>query len=466
MGRAGQLIVNVKKVQRYCKRNGLTAAVAAVAERITERKKEKYSYLPPDGIELQRQREEVKKQKNPLFISVVVPAYQTKPEFMRTLLDCMQDQTWSRWELIIAEAGDSGRIKPEVESRKDTRIRYINLGENRGIAENTNRAVSYARGDYIGLLDHDDILTPDALYEMANRLEESLKQGIKPAFLYSDEDKCEESGMQYYAPHRKMDFNLDLLLSNNYICHFLIMETELMKRLGLRSDYDGAQDYDLILRAVDAIWNASGKDATLDKLCIHVSRVLYHWRCHQNSTAANPESKYYAYESGRRALEDFVVTRGWKAAVIHTCYLGFYYVDFGNGLLKNRPDVGAVAGPLPMRGGRLQSGIYDRKIIEKEGVFLEKVSMRYDGLWKGFGGPLHRAALTQDVEAADIRTMQVQTELEAEFQEALFSLRAGEDPVQVSLNFCDMIRNRGFRVLWDPCRKDMYCENYGCDPQL
>ena len=142
---------------------------------------------------------------------------------------------------------------------------------------------------YIGLLDHDDILTRDALYEMACALEKQEQNGIHPVFLYSDEDKCDGEAQNTYEPHRKTDFNLDLLLSNNYICHFLVMDAAVMKRLRLRTGFDGAQDYDLVLRAAGQVLEGTPEEAY-----VHIPKILYHWRCHRNSTASNPASKTYA----------------------------------------------------------------------------------------------------------------------------------------------------------------------------
>ena len=451
MEKKGWLSAGIGKAYRYCKRNGAAATVTALAERLICEEKEKgYTCPVPDQEILDGQRAEAAARQNPTFLSVAVPACGTKPEFLEALLTGMQEQTWPHWELIIADAG-GGNTEQIVRERQDPRIRYLRLAENRGIAENTNAAIRLAQGEYIGLLDHDDFLTPDALYEMEAALRKSRERGIEPLFLYSDEDKCDESGTRFYEPHRKPDFNPDLLLSNNYICHFLMMEAGLMKRLLLRSGYDGAQDYDLVLRASGGTFSGNNDPARHhfrpEEACVHVPKVLYHWRCHQASTAVNPESKSYAYEAGKRALEDFAAAQGWKARAEESRHLGFYRLDFGPGLPEGRKDLGAVAGPLPPRRGRLRSGIYDRTHGDGE------IRMRYEGLWKGFSGPFHRASLTQDVEAADVRTMQVRPELEEELREALLKIRSGEDPVRVSLEFGERIRNRGLRILWDPCRK-------------
>lgn len=144
------------------------------------------------------------------------------------------------------------------------------------------------------------ILTPDALYEMADAVTKAYDRGVKVTFAYSDEDKCDGEETRYYDPNHKENFNYDLILSNNYICHFLVMDAELMKRLQFRPECDGAQDYDLVLRAVAEVLAADGQAG--EKSILHIPKVLYHWRCHEASTAANPHSKKYAYEAGLRAL--------------------------------------------------------------------------------------------------------------------------------------------------------------------
>ena len=271
----------------YFRRNGISAAAWAVAERLWQEMQQKgYRYEPPGQDVLLRQRSEAESWENPPLLSVVVPAYETPPDFLRALLGSMREQTWPHWELVVADAGNTDTVRRIVEEQKDIRIRYLKLSENLGIAENTNEALKAVRGTYTGLLDHDDLLAPDALYEMACAMKKSEERGITPVLLYSDEDKCDGGGQNFYEPHRKPDFNLDLLLSNNYICHFLMMRTDVFRSLKERSCYEGAQDYDLVLRAAAGVLSGEQEAAY-----VHVPKVLYHWRCHETSTASNPESK-------------------------------------------------------------------------------------------------------------------------------------------------------------------------------
>lgn len=433
-------VSNLKKTWYYLQKNGVKAAWSAAIERIEQSRKKPYIYETVPEQELERQRKHVVSN---LCISLVVPAYETKPEHLTALLDSLAAQTYQNWELVIADASQSSCVKEALDAWQKARavngsrtgsIRYLKLSENKGISENTNAGIEAAAGDYIGLLDHDDLLTPDALYEMVSAIEEGRAVGMRTGVLYSDEDKCDGSGSLFYEPHRKMDFNLDLLLSNNYICHFLVMESGLMKALKLRTEYDGAQDFDLVLRAASAgerFW--------------HVPKVLYHWRCHNDSTAANPRSKAYAYEAGKRAVEDFCRSKGWKASVSHLKHLGFYRADYEGNLFESRKDIGAVAGPLPA-GKNLNSGIY-----EKDG------HMRYEGLRRGFSGPMHRAALTQDVNCADLRTLKVREEFRPLYEQALKRVKESKnesDLIRESQVLCEQIRNAGYLILWDPQRQE------------
>ena len=182
-------------------------------------------WSPSPGTETELDAQRRRSWPEPVLFSIAVPAYETDPVYLKELLDSLQEQTYPCWELILADAGTGDSVRKAAEARADERIRYIRLASNDGIAGNTNAAIELAQGAYIGLLDHDDILTRDALYEMACALEKQEQNGIHPVFLYSDEDKCDGEAQNTYEPHRKTDFNLDLLLSNNYICHFLVMGT-------------------------------------------------------------------------------------------------------------------------------------------------------------------------------------------------------------------------------------------------
>lgn len=423
---------NLKKTYYYFKRNGIKNALIAAAERLSCNDSEDYSYEPPAEELLCYQRE--RQWKHPVLISILVPAYETKEEYLRVLVDSLLAQTYPNWELILADAGKSNKVADVIKTYSDSRIHYYKLERNAGISENTNQALEKATGDYVGLLDHDDYLTPDALYEVAAALEES---GKDYGFLYTDEDKCDENGNVFYEPHKKLKFNLDLFLTNNYICHFLVMKRALMQKLRFRADYDGAQDYDLCLRAVQELWEKNPK--VEEEIC-HIPKVLYHWRCHRDSTAANPQSKQYAYEAGRRALESFVKTKGWKAEVTHRRHVGFYRVTYEGGVFAQRPDVAVCGGKGLNSQNKIWGSIYD-----EEGQPL------YQGIPAAFGGYLHRAVLSQDASELELEFAKINPNLIEKvetFRQEITSNTVEEKEIQRKL--CKKLREQGYRLYWDP----------------
>ena len=210
---------------------------------------------------------------------------------------------------------------------QDDKIRFVRLQENYGISGNMNAAMDIATGDFIALYDHDDTLTLDALYENVRVLNEN--SNIE--FIYSDEDKMDSEGERFFEPHFKPDFNYDLLCSTNYICHFLVVKKSLIDQVGkLRKEFDGAQDFDFVLRLSDACG---------PEKIHHIPKVLYHWRFHQNSTAANPESKMYAFEAGKKAVQAFYDAKGIHATVEHGASLGIYRTKY---ILDSHPKVSII----------------------------------------------------------------------------------------------------------------------------
>ena len=354
---------------------------------------------------------------------------------------------------FLKEQPTDGETEPVA---ADPRLHYVHLKENAGIAANTNQALPYAKGEYIGLLDHDDVLTPDALYEMADAIIKAYDRGVKVAFAYSDEDKCDGEETRYYEPNYKEEFNYDLILSNNYICHFLVMESKLLKSLQFRPKFDGAQDYDLVLRCVAEVLTEGGQ--TAEKRILHIPKVLYHWRCHEASTAANPNSKKYAYDAGMRALQDHADRRHIPATATETRHVGFYRLKYKE-VWEARPDVAAV-------GGRVLSGKKHGKIIG--GRMTADGTVFYEGLPKGFGGYLHRAELSQDAEALDLRCIRIRPECREVFEKIvgvpyteirrlpkeqpifnITTLPEGADIRTLSLQLSEALRQRG-RLLYLP----------------
>ena len=317
----------IQKGLRYLKHYGLKEFWVRLHERFEP---EEVPYGPwydayvPSVEELEKQKK--RKWKYNPKISVVVPAYQTPEVFLRQMMDSLLEQTYDNWELCIADASPENAsmeyVLKEYASR-DSRILWKKLEKNQGIAGNTNEAIAMASGEFVGLLDHDDLLAPNALYEIASALEHEPDIDV----LYTDEDKVRGEGLEHFQPHFKPDFNPDLLRSNNYICHFFVARRSLIEKVGgFSSAFDGAQDHDFIFRCTEQ----AGK-------IHHIPEIMYHWRTHQSSTADNPESKLYAFEAGKRAVEANLHRCGLKGQVSHTKDYGFYRVKYqvqGNPLVS------------------------------------------------------------------------------------------------------------------------------------
>jgi len=473
-------VANLKKTIYYLRRNGIRDTILAARERLTSAEHYSPEMLSEEQKEAFRQEVKAWMEKSgetaenlPVF-SILVPAYRTDPVFLRELIRSVREQVYPFWELLILDASDNRQVEEtvkevekEAESSQGGEVHYIRLEKNGGISENTNAGITKAKGDYIALLDHDDVLTPDALYEMARVIRQRKDTGSEPpAFVYSDEDKWDGRD-RYYELHRKEDFNLDLLLSNNYICHFLVMRRGLFEKLKLRKEFDGAQDYDLVLRAAGELIE-TGKKPERDIL--HVAKVLYHWRCHSGSTAENPESKRYAYEAGRRALQDFADARGWKMKAKALKHVGFYRLEVSDeiapeqrlaSLFEMRPDLGAIGGAI--YGKALKGDIGKKRLTG--GRMAQDGSVYYEGLKEGFSGYMHRAVLTQDAEAADLRCLAVSPAYRELFREitglayepeenSVFfdvkKLPEGADIKKLSLDFGRALRENGVGILWDP----------------
>ena len=282
-------------------------------------------YNEPNEKELKEQRK-VKFEIEPK-ISILVPMYDTNEIYFKKLVECLINQTYTNWELCLADG--SKEINEKI-VKKDKRIKYKFLNENRGIAGNTNAALELATGDYIALVDHDDLLPLFSLYEIV----QAINENKQVEFIYSDEDKI--IGENRTDPHFKPDFDIDTLRSNNYITHLSVFKKELMEKLeGFKSGYDGAQDYDIILRAVE----------NTNKI-VHIPKVLYHWRVHENSTAMISDAKPYAYEAGIRAIQDHLKRQNLKAKVSHgNDIAGVYQIEYE---LKETPKVSIL---IPNKDG-------------------------------------------------------------------------------------------------------------------
>ncbi|MBA5723734.1 glycosyltransferase family 2 protein [Candidatus Liberibacter sp.] len=232
--------------------------------------------------------------KKPL-ISVIMPVYKVKIDWLRMAIESVRNQIYPHWELCIAEdnSNDQSIISLLKEyTKKDSRIKVV-FRESRGqISVASNSAVELAKGEWFALLDHDDLLHPTALFHIALEINSNINAKI----IYSDEDKISENGKKRFSPYFKYDFNIDLFYAHNMISHLGVYKADLFKEIGgFREGFEGAQDYDLALRFLDKINPAQ---------IIHIPLVLYHWRSHDDSTSKSLDNKNYAVTAGKRALND------------------------------------------------------------------------------------------------------------------------------------------------------------------
>ena len=326
--RTGILCAKVSRLSqkgiRYLKKKGIRSFAIKTVDKLRNYNKRPPTYpewLPkhlPSKKDLAEQRK-VTFSYSPL-ISIIVPVYKTPETYLKRLIETIEEQTYSRWELCISDGSGCewpGKTYLAHAAAKDSRIKVITQSAPLRISSNTNAAIGIAQGEYLAFADHDDELTPNALYEVVKKLNDTGSENAsRLRLIYSDEDKMFMDGSEFFQPHFKPDYNRHLLCSMNYICHFLVVETSLAKEIGLfREDFDGAQDYDFILRCTESL-NSD--------LIGHVPKILYHWRAHEDSTAENPQSKMYAFDAGKRAIEAHYNRVGVKASVFHGEHLGLY----------------------------------------------------------------------------------------------------------------------------------------------
>ncbi len=236
-------------------------------------------------------------------ISILVPLWNNEREFQKEMLDSVMNQTYQNWELCLADGSDDahsymGEISKEYAARSNGRIVYKKLEKNEGISGNTNACLAMATGEFIGLLDQDDILHPSTLYEYVKAINEKDAD-----YIYCDETTFKSGNIDHMLTmHFKPDYAPDNLRANNYICHFSVFKRDLLQGTELfRSQFDGSQDHDMILRLTDAAKNV-----------VHVPKLLYYWRCHATSVASNIEAKPYAIEAARGAVAENLRSHGFK----------------------------------------------------------------------------------------------------------------------------------------------------------
>lgn len=317
IGRASHLL---KKGTRYMKYNGIGALVRKTYDKAFNPAMRPVVYADwikkhlPSEHALAKQRSE-KFPVSPL-ISIVVPLYRTPEKFLTELTQSVRAQSYPNWELVFSDgSGEGSTLTPLLEklAAQDSRIHFLKNERQLHIAENTNAAIEAAKGEYIAFADHDDLLAPNALYECVR----TINRFPDTELMYSDEDKL-GTGDKYMQPNLKPDFDPDLLDSVNYICHLLVVKKSLIGSAGkMDPAFDGAQDYDFILRCTEKT----------DRIR-HIPKILYHWRFFEGSTAANPESKTYAFDAGQRAVAAHYQRLGLPAEVEKGEYPGIYVTSW------------------------------------------------------------------------------------------------------------------------------------------
>ncbi|MEO8565391.1 MAG: glycosyltransferase, partial [Betaproteobacteria bacterium] len=271
---------------------------------------------PPPAV-LAQWRSDATRQVEPTTISIVMPTYNSPDRWLRGCLDSVLAQTWPHWELCIADDGSSlaaTRSTLDEYATRDPRIRVEYRVENGGIAAASNTALGLVTGKFVALIDHDDEIAPWALQLVA----EALARNPDAVLLYSDEDKIDEQGRRY-QPYFKPDWDPVLLTAQNYISHLSVYRVETLRSLGgFRLGYDGAQDWDLVLRVSETIDS---------KHIIHVPRVLYHWRAIEGSTARAIQNKGYADSAQQRAVASHMARIGAQATIVRAIDGAFLQAD-------------------------------------------------------------------------------------------------------------------------------------------
>ena len=314
----------------YLKKNGLRATVYRVLKGagpmpVDQRKLKKIAEDYYISAQRREQEENAQFPKDIKF-SVLVPLYNTPESFLKAMIESVQAQTYKNWELCLADGSDSehsfvGEICKKY-ADGDRRIKYEKLERNLGISENTNACIRMATGEYIALFDHDDLLHPSALYEVMRAI---CEHGTD--FIYTDENTFSEEPRDAYNPHFKPDFSPDTLRSYNYICHLSVFSRELLDSVGyFRSEYDGSQDYDLILRLSEKA-----------KKIFHIRKILYYWRAHKNSVAQDVGAKPYTVTAAKKALAAHLERCGLKGEVLDSSVPTTYHIKYeidGNPLIS------------------------------------------------------------------------------------------------------------------------------------
>lgn len=259
------------------------------------------------------------------LISILVPLYNTPEKFLKEMIDSVINQTYSNWELCLADGSDEEHSyvgKMCAEYAQVANIKYTKLDKNYGISGNTNKCLELATGEYIALFDHDDVLHQSALFDVVTSINEQNAD-----FIYTDESSFETDVKQPVSIHMKPDFAPDTLRSYNYICHLSVFSRELMNQVGNYSnEHNGSQDYDMVLRLTEKA-----------KHVVHIARVLYYWRIHENSVASDISAKPYCVTSAKKAIKDQLDRLGLDGEVTDSKVITTYKINYkilGNPLIS------------------------------------------------------------------------------------------------------------------------------------
>lgn len=297
----------LRRGYNYLKANGVKKSLLKLRNKVKRRKYmsnqsvDYLDYVKNNKLSIRT----IEKQRSAKFdympkISIVIPMYNTKFSYFVELIESINNQTYQNFEVCLSDSSQipDEQIQKYIQELNSDKIVYKNINRNLGISENTNIAISLSTGDYVAFCDHDDVISIDALYEVVKAINSSDAD-----FIYTDEDIL-ENGIRK-NPHFKPDFSPDLLTSYNYICHLCVVKRKLLDEVGLlNKEFDGAQDYDFVLRATEKAKNI-----------VHIPKVLYHWRAHETSTSYNSSAKEYVYMAGKRAIEEHFKRINIKAKV-------------------------------------------------------------------------------------------------------------------------------------------------------
>lgn len=323
---------NIRKSIYYIKNFGFNAFIIKVRNKVVSKLSGERQYQiwikknEPKEIDLEAQRRmsfayEPK-------ISIVTPVFNTPQKILIEMIESVITQTYAKWELCIADGNSKEQQIKEIlkgYAEKDNKIKIKFLQKNKGIAGNSNEALSASTGDFVTFLDHDDKLSPFALYEIVN----AINKNADADFFYSDEDILSFNGKKRLKPHFKPDWSPDTLRSYNYITHLTVIRRDLLEKIGLfREGFDGSQDYDLILRAAEHA-----------KKIIHISKVLYHWRESKGSAAGNPFAKLYAYDAAEKVLSEHLLRICLKGEVHISPLWGTYMINY---MIEGNPKISII----------------------------------------------------------------------------------------------------------------------------